>query len=64
MTECLRIATRVNHILYKRSLRHPTTLNKTEYVKYRNKLTHLLRNQPRNYYESLIHKIKKNMEYY
>ena len=61
VTEGLRTATKVKNKLYKRSLRHPTALNKIEYAKYRNKLTQLLRKQHRNYYESLIQEIKNNL---
>ena len=61
VTEGLRTATKVKNKLYKRSLRHPTALNKTEYAKYRNKLTQLLRKQHRNYYEFLIQESKNNL---
>ena len=61
VTEGLRVSTRVKNKLYKRSLRHPTALNQTEYAKYRNRLTHLLRKQHRNYYESLIQQNKNNL---
>ena len=56
----LRVSTRVKNKLYKRSLRHPIALNKTEYAKYRNRLTNSLRKQHRNYYESLIQQNKSN----
>ena len=61
VTEDLRTATKVKNKLYKRSLRHPTALNKTEYAKYRNELTQLLRKQHINYYESLIQESKNNL---
>ena len=47
--------------LYRKSLKHPTAFNQSEYSKYRNKLTKLLRSQERNYYENLINQNKHNL---
>ena len=47
--------------LYRKSLKHPTAFNQSEYSKYRNYLTKLLRCQERNYYANLINQNKHNL---
>ena len=47
--------------LYRKSLKHPTAFSQSQYSKYRNYLTKLLRCQERNYYENLINQNKHNL---
>ena len=42
-------------------MKHPTAFNQSEYSKYRNYLTKLLRCQERDYYENLINQNKHNL---
>ena len=47
--------------LYKKKIQHPTAFNISEYNKYRNKLTTVLRKQVQLYYESRIQNSKDNL---
>ena len=61
ITSGLRASIIYKNKLYRKSLKHPTAFNQSEYSKYRNYLTKLLRCQERNYYENLINQNKHNL---
>jgi hypothetical protein len=54
------IKTRNN--LYKTFLKHPNDTNKTKYIKYRNKLTHLIKIANKNYYTNKFNLYKTNIK--
>ena len=61
MTDGLRTSINTKNKLYKKSLKHPTAFNKTEYSKYRNKLNSLIKKQQKKYYGCLIKDNKNNL---
>ena len=48
--------------LYRISIKHPTSYNKTLYREYRNKLKTLIKNEEKKYYQSLILANKNNLK--
>ena len=61
LTVGLRQSIRFKNILYKKYLKNPTDLNRTNYKKYRNKLHHILRCAERQHYEEVIKNNKNNL---
>ena len=61
VTSGLRASIIYKNKLYRKSLKHPTAFNQSEYSKYRYYLTKLLRCQERNYFENLINQNKHNL---
>ena len=48
-------------LIIQKSLKHPTAFNQSEYSKYRNISTKLLRREEHNYYENLINQNKHTL---
>jgi hypothetical protein len=54
---------KTRNTLYKTFLKHPNDTNKTKYIKYRNKLTQLIKISNKNYYTNKFNLYKSNIKY-
>ena len=61
LSEGLKTAIKIKHKLYTKNFKNPTSNNKKDYVKYKNKLQHLLRIAERKFYQDEMTKNQNNL---
>ena len=60
MTGCILKSVKNKNKLYKSFLTNPSNSNKQKYIKYKNKLNHIIKIAKKNYYEEQLIKHKQN----
>ena len=60
MTKCILKSVRNKNKLYKSFLKNPNCINKQKYIKYKNKLNHIIKKAKKIYYEEQLIRYKQN----